>query len=110
MSNRKDSPTHTTIRPLNDRIVVRREKGADRIGNIALPDSAVEKPQRARVIAVGPGRWNIAGTDRVPLDVKEGDTVIFAKWAGHEIEGMGQDVVCMSEADILAVVEEGDSP
>jgi chaperonin GroES len=95
------------IKPLGDRIVIRRfdpeEKTA---GGILLPDSARNKPQKGKVLAVGPGRLLKDGK-RVPLSVKEGDVVLFTNWAGDEFkQSRGEDVLLMREDDVLAVLGE----
>lgn len=96
------------LKPIGDRVIVRREERAERSpGGIILPDNAKEKPARGKVIAVGPGKMNEAGTARIAMSVKVGDTVLFGKWAGseHEQKNLG-DVTILSESDILAVIEE----
>ena len=95
----------TKVRPLHDRVIVRRldeeEKSA---GGIIIPDSAKEKPVQGKVIAVGKGKSLENGEVR-PLDVKEGDTVIFSTYAGTEIKLDGDAFLMMREDDILGVVE-----
>jgi chaperonin GroES len=92
------------IQPLDDRIVIRaldaEEKSA---GGILLPDTAKEKPQRAKVLAVGAGRLTDEGK-RIPLDVKPGDTVLFGKYAGTEVKWNGEDLKILRESEILAVI------
>lgn len=96
--------TATMLRPLGDRVVVKRiEEEAKTKGGIVLPDTAKEKPQRGKVIAVGSGRLLDNGT-KVPLEVKEGDTVVFAKYGGTEIEIDGEEYIILSERDLLAVL------
>jgi chaperonin GroES len=94
------------IRPLHDRVVVRRqEEEATTAGGILLPGSAKEKPNRGEVLAVGVGRILDNGDVR-PVDVKVGDVVVFGKYAGSDtIEIDGEDLVILSESDIKAVVE-----
>ena len=94
------------IKPLGDRIVLRREEAREKsTGGILLPDSAKDKPQRGKVLAVGPGRLLKDGSRR-PLQVKEGDTVLFTNWAGDEFkEGGGKNILLMREEDVLAVLE-----
>lgn len=94
------------IRPLHDRVVVRRkEEEATTAGGIVLPGSAKEKPNQGVVIAVGSGRVLDNGEQR-PVDVKEGDIVVFGKYAGSDtIEIDGEELVILSESDIKAVVE-----
>ncbi|MCX8088100.1 MAG: co-chaperone GroES [Meiothermus ruber] len=92
------------LRPLGDRVVVKRiEEEAKTKGGIVLPDTAKEKPQRGKVIAVGSGRVLDNGT-KVPLEVKVGDTVVFAKYGGTEIEIDGEEYIILSERDLLAVL------
>jgi chaperonin GroES len=96
--------TATVLRPLGDRVVVKRiEEEAKTKGGIVLPDTAKEKPQRGKVIAVGSGRVLDNGT-KVPLEVKEGDIVVFAKYGGTEIEIDGEEYIILSERDLLAVL------
>ena len=94
------------IRPLHDRVVVRRkEEEAKSAGGIVLPGSAKEKPNQGVVVAVGNGRVLDSGETR-PVDVKEGDVVVFGKYAGSDtIEVDGEELVILSESDIKAVVE-----
>jgi chaperonin GroES len=93
------------FRPLHDRLLVQRldEEQKSR-GGIIIPDTAKEKPQQGRVLAVGPGRRDDKG-ELVPLDVRTGDTVMFAKYAGTEIKIDGEDRVILREEDVLAIVE-----
>jgi chaperonin GroES len=96
------------IRPLGDRIVVRRHESEEKTtGGILLPDSAKNKPHRGKILAVGPGRLLKDGS-RKALQVKEGDTVIFTSWAGDEFkENRTRDaILLMREEDVLAVVDE----
>ena len=92
------------IKPLNDRVIVIRTEDENKTkGGIIIPDTAKEKPQKGKVIAVGPGKIGENG-NRIPLDVKVGDHVIFSKYAGNEIKIDNTEHVFMKEADILAVV------
>jgi chaperonin GroES len=92
------------VRPLNDRVlVIRLDKENRSKGGIIIPDTAKEKPQKGRVVAVGPGKRTEDGK-RIPLDVKVGDHVIFSKYAGTEIKIDDIEHLFMSETDILAVV------
>jgi chaperonin GroES len=94
----------TVIKPLGDRVVVKRiEEEPKTKGGIVLPDTAKEKPQKGKVIAVGTGRI-LENGQRVPLEVKEGDIVVFAKYGGTEIEIDGEEYVILSERDLLAVL------
>jgi len=91
------------VKPLEDRIVVKRlDAEVKTAGGIILPDSAQEKPQKAKVIAVGPGRLLDNG-ERAPLDVAVGDVVIFSKYGGTEINIDGVEHLILSESDVLAV-------
>lgn len=93
------------LKPLADRVLVKGlEPEEVTAGGILLPSSAQEKPQKAEVIAVGPGRCNDEG-ERIPVDVKEGDIVIHSKYGGSEIKIDGVEYKVLSEKDILAVVE-----
>ena len=95
------------LTPLGDRIVVRREEGAEKTaGGILLPDTAKEKPQRGKVLAVGAGRQLKDGS-RKGVQVKVGDNVLFTAWAGDEYkDGKNGNILIMREEDILAVVDE----
>ena len=94
------------IRPLHDRVIVRREEEEEKTaGGILLPGSAKEKPNQGEVVAVGSGRILDSGEVR-PLDVNVGDTVVFGKYAGSDtIDVDGEELVILSESDIKAVVE-----
>ena len=93
------------VRPLHDRIVVRRlEDGEQNVGGIIIPDTAKEKPQRGTVIAVGSGVVRDGGA-RVPLDVKTGDVIVFGKYTSQEITLDGEDYLIMREDEVLAVIE-----
>ena len=92
------------IRPFGDRVVIKPMEAEETTkGGIILPDTAKEKPQKGKVLAVGSGRILDNGT-RVPVDVREGDTVIFSKYGGTEIKLDGEDYLVVSERDILAVL------
>ena len=93
------------VRPLHDRIIVQRiEEDEQRVGGIIIPDTAKEKPQQGKVIAVGKGRIEKDG--RVtPLDVKSGDTVLFGKYAGQEIKIEGGEYLIIREEEVLGVIE-----
>ena len=93
------------IRPLGDRVLVKRVSEQEKTkGGIVLPDTAKEKPQKGEIIAVGEGKLTEDGK-RIPMSVKKGDKVIFAKYAGTEIEIEDEEYLLMSESDILAVLE-----
>jgi chaperonin GroES len=99
--------TKAALRPLHDRILVERiEEGEQKIGGIIIPDTAKEKPQQGKVIAVGAGKADKDGK-RIPLDVKSGDTILFGKYSGQEIKIDGEDYLIMREDEVLGVVEGG---
>ena len=92
------------IKPLEDKILVQaNEAETTTASGLVIPDTAKEKPQEGTVVAVGPGRFNDKG-DRVPLDVSEGDTVIYSKYGGTEIKYSGEEYLILSARDVLAVV------
>jgi len=92
------------IRPLQDRVVVKRVEQEEQVrGGIIIPDTAKEKPQQAEVIAVGPGKFNDEGK-RTPVDVKQGDKILIGKYSGSEIRIDEEDFVILREDEILAVV------
>lgn len=94
----------TNFRPLHDRVVVRRVESEEKTaGGIIIPDTAKEKPQEGEVLAAGAGARNDSG-QVVPLDVKEGDRVLFGKWSGTEVRVDGEDLLIMKESDILGIV------
>jgi chaperonin GroES len=93
------------FRPLHERVVVRRIEEDERTrGGIIIPDTAKEKPQQGKVVAVGPGATDENGQFQ-PLDVKAGDRVLFGKWSGTEVKIDGEDLLIMKESDILGVLE-----
>ena len=93
------------IRPLNDRILVKRLEGEEKTaGGIIIPDSAKEKPAEGEVVAVGPGKLNEAGA-RVAMDVAVGDRVLFSKYGGTEVKLDGEDFLIMREDDSLGVIQ-----
>ena len=93
------------VRPLHDRIIVQRlEENEQHIGGIIIPDSAKEKPQRGTVIAAGNGKVSDDG-NRVKLDVKAGDTILFGKYSGQEIKLDGVEYLIMKEDEVLAAIE-----
>jgi chaperonin GroES len=93
------------IRPLNDRILVKRLEGEEKTaGGIIIPDSAKEKPAEGEIVAVGPGKLNDAG-ERVAIDLAVGDRVLFSKYGGTEVKLDGEDFLIMREDDILGVVQ-----
>jgi chaperonin GroES len=95
------------VRPLRDRILVKRiEEEEQRVGGIIIPDTAKEKPQQGKVVAVGKGRVNDKG-QTFPLDVKAGDTVLFGKYGGTEIKLDGEEYLILREEEVLGVIETG---
>lgn len=95
----------TNIRPLHDRVIVRRiEEGEQVRGGIIIPDSAKEKPQEGEVVAAGEGKYKDDGT-RQPLDVKKGNRVLFGKYSGSEIKLDGEELLIMREDEILGIIE-----
>ena len=94
-----------SIRPLHDRVLVKRlDEEEKTAGGIIIPDTAKEKPAKGKVIAVGKGKFNENG-NVVPLEVKKGDTVILNKWGGSEVKIDGEEYLILSESEILAVEE-----
>ncbi|PWH19357.1 MAG: Heat shock protein 60 family co-chaperone GroES [Anaerolineae bacterium] len=94
-----------TLKPLGNRVVVEPiEQEEVTAGGIVLPETAKEKPQKGKVLSVGPGERDEEGK-RIPLDVKEGDTVLFAKYAGTEIKIDNKKLLILRESDLLAIVE-----
>ena len=92
------------VRPLHDRILVQRlEEGEQMVGGIIIPDTAKEKPQQGKVIAVGNGKVKDDGT-RIPLDVKAGDRILFGKYSGQDIKLDGEEYLIMREDEVLAVL------
>ena len=92
-------------RPLHDRILVKRiEEGEQKIGGIIIPDSAKEKPQQGKVVAVGGGKVKDDG-GRIALDVKEGDTILFGKYSGQKIKLDGEEFLIMREEEVLAILD-----
>ena len=95
----------TSIRPLQDRVIVRRiEEGEQVRGGIIIPDTAKEKPQEGEVVAVGAGKYKDDGSRQTP-DVKEGDRVLFGKYSGSEIKLDGEELLIMREDEILGIIE-----
>jgi chaperonin GroES len=93
-----------TVRPLHDRIIVERiEEAEQKVGGIIIPDTAKEKPQQGKVIAVGKGKTRDDGSV-IPLDVKAGDTILFGKYSGQEIKIDGREYLIMREDEVLAVL------
>jgi len=93
------------LRPLHDRLLVKRLEEKEQVqGSIIIPDTAKEKPQEAKVLAVGPGRVTDDGKLQ-PLDIKVGDTVVFGKYSGTEVKVEGEDLLIIREDDVLGVLE-----
>jgi chaperonin GroES len=94
------------LKPLHDRVIVQRlDEGEQQIGGIIIPDSAKEKPQQGKVLAVGDGRITEEGT-RIPLDVKAGNLILFGKYSGQEIKLDGLQYLIVKEDEVLAVIDE----
>ena len=93
------------LQPLEDRIVVRPNEAEERtVSGLVIPDTAKEKPQQGKVLAVGPGKRSEQTGQVIPVDVKEGDTVVYSKYGGTEITVDGEDLLILSSRDVLAVV------
>ena len=93
------------FRPLHDRVVVRRLEAEEKTaGGIIIPDTAKEKPMEGEIVAAGPGARDETGK-LVPLDVKEGDRILFGKWSGTEVKLDGEELLIMKESDIMGIVE-----
>ena len=91
------------LKPLGDRLIVKPvEEEETTASGIVLPDTAKEKPQKGKVVAVGEGRWDEDGDKRIPLDVAEGDEVLYSKYGGTEITVEGDDLLVLRESDVLA--------
>jgi chaperonin GroES len=93
------------LKPLGDRLIVQAiEEEETTASGIVLPDTAKEKPQRGKVLAVGDGRWDEDGEKRIPLDVSKGDEVLYSKYGGTEVIVEGEDLLVLRESDVLAKV------
>lgn len=93
------------IRPLHDRVLIKRAKEEDKTpGGIIIPDAAKEKPIEGEVVAVGSGKLLENGTVR-PLDIQVGNKVLFGKWSGNEVEIDGEKLLCVREDDVIGVIE-----
>ena len=93
------------LKPLGDRLIVQAiEEEETTASGIVLPDTAKEKPSRGKVIAVGDGKWDEDGEKRIPLDVEEGDEVLYSKYGGTEVNVEGEDLLVLRESDVLAKV------
>jgi chaperonin GroES len=99
-------PRVMKLKPLGDRLIVKPlDEEETTASGIVLPDTAKEKPQKGSVLAVGDGRWDEDGEKRIPLDVSEGDTVLYSKYGGTEVKVDGDDLLVLRESDVLAVVQ-----
>ena len=97
--------TKVSIKPLEDRLVVQaNEAETTTASGIVIPDTAKEKPQEGEVIAVGPGRFNEDGDERIPMDISVGDKVIYSKYGGTEVKYSGEEYLILSGRDVLAIV------
>ena len=93
------------IKPLEDRILVKTlDAEQTTASGLVIPDTAKEKPQEGEVIAVGPGRFNEDGDERIPLDINVGDKVIYSKYGGTEVKYGGEEFLILSARDVLAIV------
>nr|WP_200813777.1 co-chaperone GroES [Marinactinospora thermotolerans] len=98
--------TKTVLKPLEDRVVVKPlEAEQTTASGLVIPDTAKEKPQEGEVLAVGPGRWDDEGKNRIELDVKVGDVVLYSKYGGTEVKYNNEEYLVLSARDLLAVVE-----
>ena len=94
-----------SIRPLEDRVLVTLDEGEQTTASgLVIPDTAKEKPQQGEVLAVGPGRWSDDKGAHTPLDVKVGDTVLYSKYGGTEVNVEGKDLLILTSRDVLAIV------
>ena len=94
-----------SFRPLHDRVLVKRVKEEEKTrGGIIIPDTAQEKPQEGEIVAVGPGARDEDG-ERIALDVKVGDRILFGKWSGTEVKLDGDELLIMKESDIMGIIE-----
>ena len=98
--------TKVVIKPLEDRIVVKPlEAEQTTASGLVIPDTAKGKPLEGEVMAVGPGRWDEAGSKRIPVDVKVGNVVLYSKYGGTEVKYSGEEYLVLSSRDVLAVIE-----
>jgi chaperonin GroES len=94
------------IKPLEDRILVQTlDAEQTTASGLVIPDTAKEKPQEGKVLAVGPGRWDEDGENRIPLDIAVGDVVVYSKYGGTEIKYDGEEYLILSGRDVLAIIE-----
>jgi chaperonin GroES len=102
----KTGGTGMNLKPLGDRLIVQAvEEDETTASGLVLPDTAKEKPQKGKVVAVGDGNWDEDGEKRIPLDVAEGDEVLYSKYGGTEIKVDGDDLLVLRESDVLAKVQ-----
>jgi len=95
------------LRPLGDRLIIEPLEQEERtVSGLFIPETAKEKPQQGVVLAVGPGAFKEDKAERVPMDVKTGDKVLFAKYAGNEIKLDGKEIKILKESEVLAVIED----
>lgn len=95
-----------SIKPLEDRILVQPlDAEQTTASGLVIPDTAKEKPQEGKVLAVGPGRFDDEGENRIPLDISVGDTVIYSKYGGTEVKYNNEEYLILSGRDVLAIVE-----
>ena len=95
-----------SLQPLEDRIVVRPAEAEEKTASgLVIPDTAKEKPQEGKVLAVGPGRFDDEGEKRIPLDISVDDVVVYSKYGGTEIKYNGEEYLILSARDVLAIVE-----
>ena len=93
------------LKPLGDRLIVKAiEEEETTASGIVLPDTAKEKPQKGKVVAVGDGAWDEDGEKRIPLDVAEGDEVLYSKYGGTEVTVEGEELLVLRESDVLAKI------
>jgi len=93
------------LKPLDDRLVVEPSEAEERTASgLVIPDTAKEKPQQGKVLAVGPGRWSDDEGKHFPLDIKVGDTVVYSKYGGTEVSHSGKDLLILTSRDVLAIV------
>ncbi len=93
------------LKPLGDRLIVKAvEEEETTASGLVLPETAKEKPQRGKVVAIGDGRWDEDGEKRIPLDISEGDEVLYSKYGGTEITLEGEELLVLRESDVLAKV------
>ena len=105
-TNKSQREADTTIKPLFDNVLVKPIEAEEKTASgILLPDSAKEKPQIGKVMAVGPGAFDEDGKNRIPVDVKVGQKVMYKKWGGSEVKVNGEEWMLVEQKDILAIVE-----